>query len=69
MLNATMNTYYDNEMTPPTKMASTKDKDDDVFPQAVDSTAIIGATAATRDSGTPLLNPVVNVKFLDINDY
>ena len=66
---ATMNTYYAAEMTHPTMMASTKDKDDDVFPQAVYSTAIIGTTTAIRDSGTPLLNPVVHMKLLDINDY
>ena len=66
---ATLNTYYDIEMTPPAMMASTDDTNDDVFPEAVCLTAIIGASAATRDSGTPLQNPVVHEKFLDINGY
>ena len=65
----TMNTYYSAEMTHPTMMASTKDKDDNMFPQAVYLTTIIGTTAVTRDSGTPLQKPVVHEKFLDINDY
>ena len=66
---ATLNPYYDNEMTPPAMMASTDDTDDNVFPEAVCLTAIISASAATRNSGTPLQNPVVHEKFLDINDY
>ena len=59
MSTTTMNTYYSAEMTHPTMMASTKDKDDDVFPQAMYLTATIGATTATRESSAPILNPVV----------
>ena len=65
----TLNTYCDNGMTPFSMMASTDDTKDDVFPEAVCLSGIIGATAVTRDSGTPLHNPVVHEKFLDINDY
>ena len=69
MSTTTMNTYYFAKMTHPTMMASTEHKDDDVFPQAVYLTATIGVTTTSHKSSTPLLNPVVYSKLLDINDY
>ena len=57
------------ETTQPTMIASNKDMNDKVFPLEVYSTAAIGATTSTRESSTPILNPVNHSKLLDINDY